>query len=509
MRTYPETHDAKRLFGRLAAAGLSLALVASLAPATALATESGSSDSGEADHKTKVTTELVVTAKTSPVSSKKSAIRTVKVYKPKLITTTTDVETGKVLSTTTARFSVKLQVHVPTLGWKTASRDDNLYTYKAPADKYVQAVRITPSDNLKIAMREAGVNFFYRAKSQGFGTLGWAKAGSPAGTSGQSRAMTKLTVTVAKRIPGSSAHAYITAPSVQYKTALSKSSWRATKSDGATSGKQSWKASLGRVAIKVKNADYKGGISYSTRTGKSDKASKWSKWKKNFNTSGGKKARIQAIRIKLTGELASKYNVYYRLYCSDHHWMGWAKNGAKCGTKNINYPAGALQVKILAKGLSAPGSTSKQFSGKQAYSGGGQLSMLRKAQKYSSSTKYLILVNRAACRVAIFTGSQRNWTLKKYWSCCVGKPSTPTISGSHTVGVKFYSFGEEKGYSCYYATQISGDYLFHSVLYYPHTRTIKSGILGAQVSHGCVRLAIGNAKWIQDNVPGGSKIFIY
>ena len=38
---------------------------------------------------------------------------------------------------------------------------------------------------------------------------------------------------------------------------------------------------------------------------------------------------------------------------------------------------------------------------------------------------------------------------------------------------------------------------------------IKDGRLGINASHGCVRLALSNAKWIYDNIPRGTKVVIY
>jgi len=43
------------------------------------------------------------------------------------------------------------------------------------------------------------------------------------------------------------------------------------------------------------------------------------------------------------------------------------------------------------------------------------------------------------------------------------------------------SFGH--GYTAYWWTQFSGDYLFHSILYYEGTYTVKDGTLGGHVSH--------------------------
>ena len=33
--------------------------------------------------------------------------------------------------------------------------------------------------------------------------------------------------------------------------------------------------------------------------------------------------------------------------------------------------------------------------------------------------------------------------------------------------------------------------------------------VGIPLSHGCVRLEIGNAKWIYDNIPSGTHVVVY
>ncbi|WP_156908397.1 L,D-transpeptidase, partial [Atopobium fossor] len=133
--------------------------------------------------------------------------------------------------------------------------------------------------------------------------------------------------------------------------------------------------------------------------------------------------------------------------------------------------------------------------------------MFTYAQGYSSSTNYLILVDTSGCRVAVYYGSYNNWSPVREFICSPGKPSTPTVKGQFTVQSKGYVFG--RGYSCYYYTQFYGDYLFHSILYYPGTFRVQDGRLGQHLSHGCIRLAIGNAKWIYDTVPRGSKVVVW
>ena len=133
-----------------------------------------------------------------------------------------------------------------------------------------------------------------------------------------------------------------------------------------------------------------------------------------------------------------------------------------------------------------------------------------KAQGYYSSTNYLILVNRSTHKVGIYKGRQGSWINIKRYSCGDGKSSTPTIEGTFTVGIKLWYFDSGSA-RCWYATQFSGNYLFHSVLYYrdSYPADVMDGTLGAGVSHGCVRLEVSNARWIYDNIPGGTKVVVY
>jgi peptidoglycan hydrolase-like protein with peptidoglycan-binding domain len=124
-----------------------------------------------------------------------------------------------------------------------------------------------------------------------------------------------------------------------------------------------------------------------------------------------------------------------------------------------------------------------------------------------SSTGYYIYVNRDRHVVCILTGSNHNWTIKKIFLCTVGKPSTPTITGKFTVKAKGSYFVTENGLICKYYTQIYGDYLFHSILYYPDG-SIADDRLGMDLSHGCIRLATENALYIYNNIPYGTGIWI-
>ncbi len=135
--------------------------------------------------------------------------------------------------------------------------------------------------------------------------------------------------------------------------------------------------------------------------------------------------------------------------------------------------------------------------------------MSKNAQVRASSTRWLIMTDTSACQVGVYSGSYGNWSRVALWSCGPGKPSTPTVKGEFTIYGRGKSFGS-RSYTCWYYTQFYGNYLFHSVLYNRGSMTqIQDGTLGKQVSHGCVRLDINNAKWLYDNIPNGTKVVIY
>lgn len=133
--------------------------------------------------------------------------------------------------------------------------------------------------------------------------------------------------------------------------------------------------------------------------------------------------------------------------------------------------------------------------------------MQQRIQNYSSPTGYLLAIDTSGCRVGVYTGSRGHWEQVAYWPCSPGAYSTPTVTGVFSVGSKGYYF-DSYGSRCFYYTQFYGDYLFHSTLYYP-SGGVMDDRLGMNLSHGCVRLATSNAKWIYDNIPTGTTVVSY
>lgn len=119
-------------------------------------------------------------------------------------------------------------------------------------------------------------------------------------------------------------------------------------------------------------------------------------------------------------------------------------------------------------------------------------------------------------KVVVHIGNQtvdvyNNNELIRTMACSTGVDSAPTPTGTFVVGNKGTSFFSDKyGEGAYYWTSFLGNYLFHSVPFDKNGKIIQTEVskLGQKASHGCVRLSIDNAKWIYNNIPQYTKVYV-
>lgn len=79
----------------------------------------------------------------------------------------------------------------------------------------------------------------------------------------------------------------------------------------------------------------------------------WEQWKSSGSVWAGKPGMaypIEAIAAQLTGEWATKYDLYYRVHINSYGWSGWARNGEAAGSKGDNRMIDAMQVELVYKG---------------------------------------------------------------------------------------------------------------------------------------------------------------
>lgn len=61
-------------------------------------------------------------------------------------------------------------------------------------------------------------------------------------------------------------------------------------------------------------------------------------------------------------DIAKYYDIYYRAHIQYYGWLGWAKNGQVAGTTKVGYRLEGLQIKLVSKDASAPGSNSGYYT---------------------------------------------------------------------------------------------------------------------------------------------------
>ncbi len=234
---------------------------------------------------------------------------------------------------------------------------------------------------------------YYRVHAQTYGWLGWAKNGAPAGTAGYAKRLEGIQIVVVKKgesfnqtmgnITSARTEAFVakegsspvvnsaatsnTNPvvpgtdtvNVAYRTHVQSYGWQAWKYNGQMSGTSGKSKRLEGINIELRNKDCSGDIVYTTHVqtyGWQGSETDQSKWFKNGQMAGtsGEAKRLEAICINLTGEMAEKYDIYYRVHAQSYGWLGWAKNGAPAGTAGYAKRLEGIQIVLVPKGGAAP-----------------------------------------------------------------------------------------------------------------------------------------------------------
>lgn len=135
------------------------------------------------------------------------------------------------------------------------------------------------------------------------------------------------------------------------------------------------------------------------------------------------------------------------------------------------------------------------------------------AEAAVNKNTYWIKVNTQCNVVTVYKKSGSEYKPIRAMVCSTGKKGHATPKGTYRMGTKIgwcYLVGNVWGR---YSMVIKGNYLFHSVPYSKKAinkmKYKEYNKLGTNCSHGCVRLALMDAKWIWNKCPKGTKITVY
>lgn len=255
---------------------------------------------------------------------------------------------------------IEYRTHIQTYGWETEWKRNGEMSGTEGQSKRLEGIEIRLSPSL-----EAQYDLYYCVHAQTYGWLGWAKNGQSAGTEGLSKRLEGIKIVLVDKggpAPdpvGERTEAFI-GPIFRYQTHVQTYGWQDWVSDGQTSGTYGQAKRLEGICIEVSPnssaAALEGSVEYRTHV----QTYGWeTTWKSNGQMSGtqGEAKRLEAIEIRLTGELAEKYDIYYRVHAQTYGWLGWAKNGEPAGSEGMSKRLEGIQIVPVPKGGPAPGST--------------------------------------------------------------------------------------------------------------------------------------------------------
>lgn len=299
--------------------------------------------------------------------------------------------------------AISVEAHVSNVGWQAAVGNGGTAGTTGQS-RAVEALRVRLSGELS-----ARYTVWYRVHSAEFGWLGWACDGADAGSAGYGRAVQAVQVAVLPKgdpAPGDTACPFKSRSdepaSITVRSHTSNIGWMSPVGGGSVAGTTG--RGLPMEALEAQLGWYGHSGSIELRGHVSNVG--WQQWSEGHCGTTGKSQRLEAVQIRLTGEAAEKYDIWYCAHVSGIGWLDWACNGAAAGSAGKGKAIEAVKVILVEKGGAAPGSSSKVFIGDLdavAVSGSavsGESLGLSSGQKATIGGKGAKLLNSIALSVA-------------------------------------------------------------------------------------------------------------
>lgn len=286
---------------------------------------------------------------------------------------------------------VNYRAHVQSIGWQDWTKDGALSGTTGRALR-VEALQIKLGSALSGSIE-------YCAHVQNIGWQSWTKDGTLSGTTGRSLRVEAIRI----RLTGDVAKQY----DVRYRVHVQNVGWTAWSYNGEVAGTEGKSLRIEAVEVQlvekreaavmgrahVQDAGWTSPVRDDVPTlgltGKSKRLEAFSLslegtmcpegdgshieycahvqnvgWQ-NYVRDGGNAGttsrglRIEAVKVKLSGPIEQKYDVWYRAHVQDYGWLAWTKDDGVAGTTGLSKRVEAIQVALRPKDSAAPSANGK------------------------------------------------------------------------------------------------------------------------------------------------------
>ncbi|MDO4798061.1 MAG: DUF6273 domain-containing protein [Coriobacteriales bacterium] len=200
--------------------------------------------------------------------------------------------------------------------------------------------------------------------ADGYEFVNWTLTGEGATLENADRPETKLTmgvtdvtVTASFKKKTEPEPTPVAVPDASVTAHVQRIGWMDPVADGGAAGTTGRSRRMEALRLTLPEG-VAGGIEYRGHVQRSGWEDSWAADGAQSGTTG-KSRRMEAVQVRLTGAAADAYDVYYRVHVQRIGWMAWAKNGEEAGTTGMSRRAEAIQVVLVKKDTPAPDATFK------------------------------------------------------------------------------------------------------------------------------------------------------
>lgn len=168
-------------------------------------------------------------------------------------------------------------------------------------------------------------------------------------------------------VPAKTSSAAEQTPEISYFVHAQSYGWMGAVKNGKTAGTTGQGKRLEAVAISLNLNDstLTGGLTYRVHA----QSYGWMDWvgadtkgtsasalisHRQYAGTTGQGKRLEAIQIRLTGAIAEKYDILYRVHIQSYGWSMWSKNGDAAGTTGQGKRLEAIEIKLIKKPTVTP-----------------------------------------------------------------------------------------------------------------------------------------------------------
>lgn len=258
---------------------------------------------------------------------------------------------------------IQYRSHVQTYGWETNWKSDGQLSGTTGQKKRLEAIQI----QLTGEMAEH-YDVYYRVHCQTAGWMPWTCNGDIAGTEGFAKRLEAIEIKLEPKDPANPAipgQAYLRKfndSEISFFGHVRENEEDVTAANNGVLGTTGQSKHLEGFGINLDQSSGEvpsGAIQYRAHC----QSYGWMDWVNQGGYAGTRDEgkRMEAIQIRLTGDLSKYYDVYYRTHVQTYGWLGWTKNGGTAGTTGISYRIEAIQIYLLPKNEKGPATSAASY----------------------------------------------------------------------------------------------------------------------------------------------------